>query len=61
MRDRLLTMPEVSERTRTPVETLRYWRARGLGPDSFKVGRRVLYSEAALEAWLERQMRGESA
>jgi excisionase family DNA binding protein len=53
---RLLTMTEVSERTRMPVETLRHWRKHGKGPAGFKVGRRVLYDEDAVDGWLREQM-----
>jgi len=49
---RLLTLAEVAERTRTPVATLRYWRHRGEGPPSFKLGRRVLVREEDLEDWI---------
>jgi len=49
-------MTEVSERTRMPVETLRHWRKHGKGPAGFKVGRRVLYDEDAVDGWLREQM-----
>lgn len=52
---KLLTMPEVSERTRTPIDTLRYWRHLGTGPASFKVGRRVMYAEEDVNRWIEDQ------
>jgi predicted DNA-binding transcriptional regulator AlpA len=48
----LLTTQEVSERTRIPPETLRYFRHRGIGPKSFKLGRRVLYAAEDVEAWI---------
>lgn len=56
MADRLLTIGEVAEITRTPLETLRYWRSRGEGPHGFKLGRRVVYSEAALNQWIAEKM-----
>lgn len=46
---------EVAERLRTPAETLRYWRSVGKGPRWFRVGRRVLYAEADVRAWLDEQ------
>lgn len=49
----LLTTAEVAAMSRAPVETVRYWRWRGEGPPSFKVGRRVLYDRAAVERWLD--------
>lgn len=38
-----------------PVATLRYWRHVGEGPKSFKIGRRVVYRRADVEAWLASQ------
>lgn len=49
----ILTMPEVAAMTRTPVATLRYWRAARLGPRSFKYGRKVVYFEHEVAAWLQ--------
>jgi predicted DNA-binding transcriptional regulator AlpA len=49
---RLLTLDEVSERTRTPLATLRYWRHMGQGPPTFKLGRRVVAREEDVEAWI---------
>jgi predicted DNA-binding transcriptional regulator AlpA len=48
----LLTLPEVASRLRTPEATLRFWRHKGTGPKSFKVGRRVVYRETDVNAWL---------
>jgi predicted DNA-binding transcriptional regulator AlpA len=40
--------------TRLSVGTLRWWRAVGKGgPESFKLGRRVMYRRADVEKWLE--------
>lgn len=47
-----LTREEVAELTRTSAETVRYWGTVGKGPASFKVGRRVLYARADVDAWL---------
>ena len=49
----LMTTQETSEFTRVPVETLRYWRWRGEGPPSFKLGRRVMYQRTDVAAWIE--------
>ena len=49
----LLTTQEVADRLRTPAATVRYWRHTNYGPRSIKVGRRVLYREADVEAFLE--------
>jgi len=53
---KLLTIEEVAERTRLPVATLRFYRTRGdRGPKSARIGSRVMYREADVEAWIERQ------
>jgi len=53
--DDLLTTAEVALITRTPVSTVRYWRHVGVGPDSFRVGRRVVYRRQAVTDWLLQQ------
>ncbi|HZL06078.1 MAG TPA: helix-turn-helix domain-containing protein [Coriobacteriia bacterium] len=53
----LLTLPEVSGRLRVPEATLRYWRSRGVGPRSFRVGRRVMYRTDVVDEWLMDQER----
>ncbi|TQN40825.1 excisionase family DNA binding protein [Blastococcus colisei] len=52
----LLTITEAAELLRAPVATLRYWRHRGTGPRSFRLGRRVLYRYDDLQAWVEQQL-----
>jgi len=47
-----LTISEVAELVRAPLETVRYWRHIGKGPKSFKVGRRVLYAVEDVDAWI---------
>lgn len=47
-----LTTEEVALKLRTPLETIRYWRHVGKGPQSFKVGRRVLYAVDDVEAFI---------
>lgn len=49
---KFLTTAEVAELLRTPLETVRFWRHIGKGPASFKVGRRVLYEVADVEAFI---------
>jgi len=55
-----LTTPEVAELCRTSPETVRFWRHVGKGPKSFKVGRRVLYPSAEVEAWLDKLVSADS-
>jgi predicted DNA-binding transcriptional regulator AlpA len=59
--ERLLTLTEVHEATRAPIETLRYWRAQGPGPQSFKLGRRIMYRESDVEAWIAAQVQAEKS
>jgi len=58
---KILLHQDVSELTRVPVATLRYWRHTGKGgPKSFKIGNRVAYKLEDVEAWLEAQYEGAS-
>ncbi len=45
--ERVLTLNEVGEMIRVPTATLRYWRQRGTGPKSFKMGPRRVYVPGA--------------
>ncbi|MDO8308147.1 MAG: helix-turn-helix domain-containing protein [Actinomycetota bacterium] len=47
-----MTTAEVAVVCRTSAATLRYWRQVGRGPRCFKLGKRVLYETADVEAWL---------
>ena len=49
----LLTIAEAAQLLRAPVATLRYWRHLGTGPQSFRLGRRVLYRRDDLRAWID--------
>ena len=53
----MLTTGEVASLARTSESTVRYWRAQGTGPRGVRRGRRVLYVESEVHAWL----RGEDA
>lgn len=59
---RLLRIKEVSEMTGIPENTLRYWRAGGgKGPRSANLGgRRVVYREEDVIAWIDAQFEGAS-
>ena len=35
-----------------PVSTIYHWRARGIGPHGFRVGKRVRFRAADVAAWL---------
>ena len=47
-----MTTAEVAKFTRAPESTVRYWRHLRTGPQSFRVGRRVLYRRAEVERWI---------
>jgi hypothetical protein len=51
--DRYLTTEEVAARYRTSIHTVRAWRHTGTGPGlvGIRIGRRVLWSQAALERY----------
>lgn len=49
----LLTHPETAEYLRIEEQTLRKWRLHGSGPPFVRVGKRIRYRQADLEAWLQ--------
>lgn len=51
--DGLMTTNEVAAFFRTSPETVRYWRHTGYGPVGRKVGRKVLYERADVQAFWE--------
>jgi predicted DNA-binding transcriptional regulator AlpA len=50
----VLDLPAVARMIGTPESTLRYWRHLGVGPKSFKIGRRVKYLRSDVAAFIER-------
>ena len=50
---KLLNLDETAAMTRVPAATLRYYRHAGTGPQSFKLGRRVMYREEDVQAWMQ--------
>lgn len=48
-----MTTEEVADLLRTAPSTVRYWRHVGTGPVGRRVGRRVLYTRADVDAWVE--------
>jgi len=53
---RPLKIPEVSAMTGIPEATLRWYRhVGGVGPRSFKLGRRIAYYEEDVLAWMQTQ------
>lgn len=57
---RIIGMEEVSAMTGTPINTLRFWRQRGVGPKSGRFGRRVVYREVDVRAWIDAQFESAS-
>lgn len=49
---------EVAEEMRVSPNTLAWWRQQGTGPRWYKLGRRVFYDRADVEAWLNEQKNG---
>lgn len=56
----LLLLPEVAEKLRVTIATLRDWRARGIGPPSAKVGRHVMYRVVDVDEWLNAKFAAKS-
>lgn len=49
---RLMTMEEVSAETRIPVNTLRFYRHKGMGPRFAKLGGRLMAKREDVEKWI---------
>ncbi len=56
----LLTLEEAAAALRTPVATLRYWRHLGVGPDGFRLGRRVVYRRVDVDRWVAERQQAQS-
>jgi predicted DNA-binding transcriptional regulator AlpA len=53
----LLRTAQVHQQTGIPEATLRWWRHRGEGPPSFKLGKKtVVYPADQLASWIAAQM-----
>lgn len=51
----LLNIKQVEQEFGFPEDTQRYWRAQKTGPRSARIGRRVMYRRADIEAWIDEQ------
>ena len=47
--------PEVATYLGVPVQTMRVWRVKGVGPRGIRVGKHVRYRWADVDAWIESQ------
>lgn len=50
---KLLPPKDAAERLGLQKRTLEHWRWKGKGPDYTRVGGRIMYDPADLDAWLE--------
>jgi hypothetical protein len=51
----LLTLAEVAEILRVPINTLRWWRQIGNGPDFFKIGRHLVTTVGDVRRFIREQ------
>ncbi|MHB1936075.1 MAG: helix-turn-helix transcriptional regulator [Acidobacteriaceae bacterium] len=54
---KLLSTKEVAAIIDMPESTLRYWRCAGLGPSYVKLGGRIRYDEADVDAYVQANKR----
>ena len=55
--DQIFSIEEAAAFCHAAIGTMRYWRQRGEGPPSFKIGRHVRYWRSELVRWLVEQAR----
>lgn len=53
MSRKIETLPQISERTGVPLNTLRYYRSTGQGPKTFKLGGKVVAFEEDVDSWIQ--------
>ncbi len=53
--EKLLRVEDVTEMTGIAPGTLALWRHKGTGPRSAKLGKRVVYRESDVAAWIDEQ------
>ncbi|MEE6295706.1 helix-turn-helix transcriptional regulator [Georgenia wangjunii] len=52
-----MTTAEVAEHLGIPAETLRYWRHKGTGPKSFRLGEKLVrYRREDVDHWVAEQV-----
>lgn len=56
--DTLLHTPDLAQRLGVSPRTLEHWRLNQQGPPYVRVGRRVVYREGDVAAWLEKHAAG---
>lgn len=50
---RLLTSQQLASYLQIPLRTIEDWRLRQYGPAHFQIGKRVMYREDVVGAWIE--------
>jgi hypothetical protein len=55
--EELLTLSEAAEILRVPINTLRWWRQIGQGPEFFKIGRHLVTTVGDLRRFIREQRR----
>ncbi|MGY4103586.1 helix-turn-helix transcriptional regulator [Nocardia sp. R16R-3T] len=53
--ENFLQAADLETLTGIPAATWRYWAHKGVGPASFKLGRRRVYRESVIHAWITEQ------
>lgn len=53
MSQQYMTVEEVAELTRSTPSAVYQWRARGIGPRAFNIGKRLLFKPADVQAWID--------
>jgi excisionase family DNA binding protein len=59
MPEELLTQRQLAEELQVSLRTLERWRQEGTGPAFIRVGRSPRYRRSDIDAWLDRQRRGQ--
>lgn len=57
----LMTMEEVSAETRIPVNTLRFYRHKGVGPKFAKLGGRLMARRDEVGKWIDEAFEAEAS
>jgi len=55
--EELLTLSEAAEILKVPVNTLRWWRQLGTGPEFFKIGRHLVTTVGDVRGFIRQQRR----
>jgi hypothetical protein len=59
--EELLTLSEAAEILRVPINTLRWWRQTGKGPEFFKIGRHLVTTVGDLRRYIREQRRSQQS